>query len=847
MKKKAFLFLLLVPFLIAIFAFVTATYVIRSVETDITSITLDYEANTPFMLSEGKKLLKATANYDPNYPLSAGNELTWTSSEEDIAGIEKSGNEFYLVPKKEGSSVITCQNAKGNVSSSFTAVVVGSGGAIIVNSDIPFSSSKINGTNYVGLYDTKEAYDSKGDSYRNSDASLKLNVQLVGTSFAMEGVTIETSDNVTYNKETSIVTFNNVGEAYVNFINPYSETGSSYFNFTLVDAINVYDYDDLISLTNKASRPYKLVLRKNLESLQNTYIFDENGEITGVKSKDTALFGRLDENNEVESFEDDIYSFETTYNHDFLNKWNDEVEQGLHEGEDKTRINVYAGIHIQDDFYGNGFTINTHELTFPSDTQTITVNGESTIVAYLTPADLYSGPLHFVTLGNPNYSMSTTKPMYTLYGQDNSAFYIDNDNLDLIDVHFKNCDFGNNLSNLEYVGTTLDINADNVTIKDSIIENGRNVVRTYSSHNLLIENSLLQNSMEFLLRSGSNEYNHVNYDESVNYFGENGRKLISNKSSYLAQFSGGSDMSSLMQKSYKADSMLTFSAIYNTQAGEFLGLTDPGYTKEEFIEFKDIITKALTNENGFYDENGNKNYAGETTLKDVYFASSGISAISLDSLPQGSFLENNTTSVFGILLGAYMDGASPHNMALTGYPTKVTISGDTRFYDWKNKDNLTYQSLVGQDIASLIIAHGGLGSDFKVEITEDDYLPIKKLLLDNYSDVLLNDGAINLPVYIQGGGYNISDIVFNENFKDILTDDIILDPFTYSLSLSAYHSDHFDTDPRAKYETMKVAMQRASSNVLGFNNYKIYGIKGSEGTWKNESPSISDLISRSNQ
>ena len=440
--------------------------------------------------------------------------------------------------------------------------------------------------------------------------------------------------------------------------------------------------------------------------------------------------------------------------------------------------------------------------------------------------------------------MSTTKPMYTLYGQDNSAFYIDNDNVDLIDVHFKNCDFGNNLSNLEYVGTTLDINADNVTIKDSIIENGRNVVRTYSSHDLLIENSLLQNSMEFLLRSGSNEYNHVNYEGNVSYFGENGQRLTTLKTSYLAPLNGGNDMSSLMQKTYKADSMLTFSAIYKTQAGEFLGLTDPGYTKEEFIEFKDIIAKALTNENGFYDENENKNYAGETTLKDVYFASSGISAISLDSLPQGSFLENNTTSVFGILLGAYMDGASPHNMALTGYPTKVTISGDTRFYDWKNKDNLTYQSLVGQDIASLIIAHGGLGSDFKVEITEDDYLPIKKILLDNYSSSLINENSINLPIFVQGGGYNVSDIEFDESFASLLTSPLEVDPFTYSLSLSAYHSDHFNSDPKAKYETMKVAMLRASSNVLGFNNYKMYGIKADEGTWFNEYPSISDLQNR---
>ena len=38
MKKKAFLFLLLIPFVVAILAFVTATFVIREVETNITGI-----------------------------------------------------------------------------------------------------------------------------------------------------------------------------------------------------------------------------------------------------------------------------------------------------------------------------------------------------------------------------------------------------------------------------------------------------------------------------------------------------------------------------------------------------------------------------------------------------------------------------------------------------------------------------------------------------------------------------------------------------------------------------------------------------------------------------------------
>ena len=60
MRKKAILFLLFLPFLIAIFAFVTSTVIIRSVETDITGIRWDYQSGeeNPFSLSQKKTLLK---------------------------------------------------------------------------------------------------------------------------------------------------------------------------------------------------------------------------------------------------------------------------------------------------------------------------------------------------------------------------------------------------------------------------------------------------------------------------------------------------------------------------------------------------------------------------------------------------------------------------------------------------------------------------------------------------------------------------------------------------------------------------------------------------------------------
>ena len=155
MKKKAFLFLLLIPFIIAILAFVTATYVIRASEVDISGISWNYEENTPFLLKDGKQKLEATAIYDAKYPLSEKNNLVWQSSDESVATIETENNETYIVPKKEGQTVISVTNEKGTLPERrFTAIIVGDGGAIIVNPIIPFSQTSISGVRYIGLYDT---------------------------------------------------------------------------------------------------------------------------------------------------------------------------------------------------------------------------------------------------------------------------------------------------------------------------------------------------------------------------------------------------------------------------------------------------------------------------------------------------------------------------------------------------------------------------------------------------------------------------------------------------------------------------------------------------------------------
>ena len=99
------------------------------------------------------------------------------------------------------------------------------------------------------------------------------------------------------------------------------------------------------------------------------------------------------------------------------------------------------------------------------------------------------------------------------------------------DINLKNCDFGNNLSNLEYVGTALETYGKNITVKNSRISNGKTVMRAYSS-DVLLENSLLSYARNFLLSLGSYEYLPVDEITTHQYLDDTGAKTSSNLAEY---------------------------------------------------------------------------------------------------------------------------------------------------------------------------------------------------------------------------------------------------------------------------------------------------------------------------
>lgn len=829
MRKKAIAILLLIPFVVSVLAFVTSTHIIRLIETDITGINWTYRSNEGFLLDNGAVKLEAEPVYNEKFPLSDGNNLTFkTDGESDVATVEQRGEDFYFIPKLRGRVDVICQNEKGNVSKKFTAIVFDENGGVVVNFKKDFSQSGIDDTNYVGLYDMEYEEAKKNAYYELNESSIQYTIE----TFGISNTDLEyefTTDTISVDTTSRTIDFKKAGEAQLKVSCKFEEDVYSVLDFNIVDGVNIYSYDDLLMATNY-SDGLNAVMRVNLESYENT--FDSNGN---YKSEDTKLFGHItgykENGKPIFNFINEIFTFETTYNHDFLDKWNKEKPANY----DTVDYTIKAGINLKKDFYGNGYVVNLHNLAYPSE-----VYGTGDNAAKLDKTDLFRGPRLFVSLGNPktkadDIGSTSTYPIYALYGQDNIGFVVTNDNTSIIDAHIKNCEFGNNLTNLEYAGTVVEVMADNVLIRDSILENGRNVIRAFSTDNLVIDNCLIQNSLEYLVKLGSNKYNHIDKNKQINV---NGVPVSAEQ--YLAK------STNLMNKDYMADTLLTNGALFKTPGGAFFGGLEDIYTKDELVNNLGNIKEALSNTLGMVKEDGSYNYDGTITINNTFFDNSGLSAICLDTMANGSYLQSEITSLFGMLLYPYIQ-VYPDNMSMTSYPVLLNLTGDNRFYDWKKVDDLDYSVILSQDIANLIIHHGRL-YDIDVEITDDDYLPLRKLLKEYHNSDMYKYGEdtyINPAIFKMGGGLNLSQVIMDDQNAVNFQDEFEIDPYTYSLGLSVdFGYDDFNTNSEAKYATMKVAMLRASSNVFGFNSYKYTTLSNFKHPWFNENPNLNDLRNR---
>ncbi len=609
MIKKNLIILLLIPFIIALIGAAAVKTTYKLIENDIIDINWKYDATEAFKVGS-KELLEADYVAEKDYEISPGNELEWVLTNKDKtdlethASITTENDKTYLNALSVGDVIITCKNKKGNVSKSMNAIIYDNG-AIIINPEIKASQSNIDSTIYYGEFDL--------NGNQKKKAEFNLNIKVVPEDYNEYLYVKDTSSNIEFDLKSGSILINDAGSANITLgINHEVPISDQSYSFDIVkDGINVYTYEDLLYCTNKSTNGEIVVLRKSFESLSNYNLLKDNNNVE--------LFGTL-KNNKF-NFENEMYKYETTYNHEFIDKWNNNIETNSL-NEPKINDLVYAGLRVQKDLYGNGYTINMHNLTYPTGTSEIIIDsGEKIIVPTLMPSDLYRGPLPFYSLGN-HYNM----PLVEAFGEDNCGIYMDGNNIKINDINMKNCDFSNSLAYLDYVGIVININGNDNTIINSRVSNGKNVIRAFSTKNLEIKNSLLSNARNFLLYAGSNEYVKPNETKEYEFTLNDGTTVTST----IGEF---------FEKNGYGDTLLTNYAI---------GSFDDWLSMYQAIQ---TTQEAICDDSALYDSSNNLIYKGNIDVTDVFFYRSGVASIGLDTMFNGAYLYSSIPSIINTYLG----------------------------------------------------------------------------------------------------------------------------------------------------------------------------------------------------
>lgn len=270
-------------------------------------------------------------------------------------------------------------------------------------------------------------------------------------------------------------------------------------------------------------------------------------------------------------------------------------------------------LQFKNDLYGNGYEINAHNATL----------GLLDATGALTSNSIFRGPLDFVALTESGSSAASVK------GQDNVCFGI-YEGVTVNNVILKAANLEEDLTELLYAGTTVEVFGDNVTIEYSRIMNGRTVLRVFGDVNdankvinVDVKNCVLSGAREFILRMGSNAFVHEANNRSP-FIGGNQLDLIGIKK-------GGAKPAN-----YEKDYIKTYVNVSNTV-------------------FKDA----------------------------------GIFAVGIDSHFAGTALHDGTA-----FKGTFQGFEYWKNLAKTSYGAKLTFSGEVKMYNWKKLDDIDSSTLI---------------------------------------------------------------------------------------------------------------------------------------------------------
>jgi hypothetical protein len=784
MKKKNLIILLLIPFVITLVGVITINTTFNFIENDMIGIDWSYDEIEGIKLEDKLHKLVASPIYEQGYPPLKEEALVWSVYDSDnheenkYAKIVNENDNWYLQPLQIGEVKVTCSNKKGNIFKTMT-VIIFKEGAIVVQSKIKASQNNIDPNIYYGEYDFDK-------SLNKQKATFEFEVKTIGDLQINDLQYVNnTPDIIEIDEVNKIVKIKTSGDAsFTVKTNNDEKVKPMTYSFKVVkDGVNVYDYNQLLACTNKSTNGEIVVLRKSFESVNN---------LNNTTDNNVVCFGNYTDGKKID-FTSDVYSFETTYNQDYIKAWNEFVNSNPRYKKISNR--VLAGIRVQKDFYGNGYTINLHNLTFPSSTMDVVdSNGNKTTIPALSKDDLYRGPLPFYSLGEHD-----NMPLIEAFGQDNVGMYVDGSDILINDVNLKNCDFGNLMSNLDYVGTVLETNGNNITIKNSRLSNGKQVVRSFSSTNVSIVNSMLSNARNFLLTIGSNDYIKADLLKEYEFTLLNGEKITSTINNYLMKSNAGDD---------------TLNAFV---IGSF---TDKEKMRKAILD----IQNALNDESLIKDI-----YKGSMNIKDTMFYRSGIASIGMDTMFSGPFLESSTPSVVNMLLTGLNVPYIPNHVGGMSYPVELNITGKTKFYDYKEWNNLDITGLINENISSFVDdakeMFGVTDADIG-DISIDTIFPIKSFLKSSVVTTTSSDGKVyvNIPIAYYGGGANLSKVTFDtEDLKYGSCKLTVVDLLDKYLSLKGIDLDNINLD-KLDLAVIKNVMLKCVTIVTGYEPFKFISV-----------------------
>ncbi len=352
--------------------------------------------------------------------------------------------------------------------------------------------------------------------------------------------------------------------------------------------------------------------------------------------------------------------------------------------EDQAKIKVL--LEFKNDLYGNGFTINASNVTMRLDN-----------TGALKADALFRGPLNFVSMTESEVSAVSVK------AQDNICYAL-YDGVTVRNVKLYGCSLsadqnGNyDMTDLNYVGTTVEVLGDNVNIQFARIHNGRTVLRAFGHIDdpakqirVNISNSVLGVAREFIIRMGSNAFVDCPAAENPDSFTS-------------VRLDGDTNTAFPKQKTYASMT----EAERETYDGKFI---------KTFVNVKNSV-----------------------------FHDAGIFAVGIDAHFSGVYLAQGRDIFKGGSYGSFV--SSWYDLAKTSYGAKLTFEGEVRMFNWKNIKDV--------DSSTLIEIVGNSSFATQLEFNVGDM--VEGIADDpNFKNIIYNKGGekyVHAGIAFFGGGKN---------------------------------------------------------------------------------------------